>query len=155
MYVCACCSRSLAPSLCLSGQRALVGVVVLAFLLFADAQLVVMATPAVDRVRSVIRSLASKTNDLLQDFDGTILYAKLVAEDLEKDHHAPSVLSFPPCSLHTCVNYRESMQLFVFNSHIFVADPCAWSEGKRSKSWRKLRWISSRFRINSAITAKP
>ncbi|XP_024361144.1 E3 SUMO-protein ligase MMS21 [Physcomitrium patens] len=99
MYVCACCSRSLAPSLCLSGQRALVGVVVLAFLLFADAQLVVMATPAVDRVRSVIRSLASKTNDLLQDFDGTILYAKLVAEDLEKDHHAPSVKELEEATL--------------------------------------------------------
>ncbi|KAG0607089.1 hypothetical protein M758_8G002500 [Ceratodon purpureus] len=50
-----------------------------------------MATPSVDRVRSTIRALQWNTQDLLQDFDRTVLYAKLVAEDLEKYNDSDSV----------------------------------------------------------------
>lgn len=74
-----------------------------------------MATPTVDRLRSAIRTLNVKNNDLLSDCDNTFLNAKLVAEDLEKDHDQASVqelldatLQLVTCS-HTLHNHRVAL----------------------------------------------
>ncbi|KAG0602088.1 hypothetical protein M758_11G159200 [Ceratodon purpureus] len=74
-----------------------------------------MATPATDRVRSTIRTLGVKNDELLSDCDNTFLTAKLVAEDLEHHHDDASVrdlldatLDLVQCS-HTLRSYRDAL----------------------------------------------
>jgi hypothetical protein len=76
-----------------------------------------MATPAVDRLRSSIRVLNVKNDDLLMDFDNIFLSAKLVAEEVEKHHDASSVQDLHDATLdiarcaHTLRTYKEALGL--------------------------------------------
>jgi hypothetical protein len=75
-----------------------------------------MATPAVDRLRSSIRVLNVKNDDLLMDFDNIFLSAKLVAEEVEKHHDASSVQDLHDATLdiarcaHTLRTYKEALE---------------------------------------------